>query len=71
MNLTAPEANHILSSVGLRMPPFSADLDDQRLRKLCWRLLYAARGLCWPVHYESGRSYPSELPEPVWMEVSE
>lgn len=65
MNLTAHDAASILASAGLVMPPFSASLADRRLRQLCWRVLYAARGLCVPVHYERDKDFADIAPEPM------
>lgn len=65
MNLTRSDAATILASAGLRMPPFSANLADQRLRQLCWRVLYAARGLCVPVHYRLDSDVASIEPIPM------
>lgn len=47
------------------MPPFSASLEDRKLRQLCWRVLYAARGLCVPVHYERNKDFSDIMPEPM------
>lgn len=45
------------------MPPFSASLEDRKLRQLCWRVLYAARGLCVPLHYRRGCDWADICPE--------
>lgn len=65
MNLTRTQADEILSDAGLVMPPFGANLADRRLRQLCWRVLYAARGLCVPVHYQRDSDVASIEPEPM------